>query len=89
MWPDDDCEDCLPRDATIVGASARLDARDVVLPPQACYIRCGAACEEFMNRHFPVEEHEVRRVCAVGFVFSLLLARLPSGWCHIITAVSR
>ena len=44
------CEDCLPRDASIVGCSARLEARGVKLPNQACYVRCSARCEAFMAR---------------------------------------
>lgn len=42
------CEDCLPRDAAIIGNSARLEARGVRLPLQACYIRCSSRCHAFM-----------------------------------------
>ena len=44
------CEDCLPREAAIVGSSARLEARGVRMPPQGCYVRCSARCEASTER---------------------------------------
>ena len=52
------CEDCLPRDANIVGGSARLEARGVRMPSQGCYIRCSARCEAFMQRSMPPPAEE-------------------------------
>jgi len=44
------CEDCLPKEANIVGCSARLEARGVRLPSQACYVRCSKRCDAFMGQ---------------------------------------
>ena len=52
------CEDCLPREANIVGGSARLEARGVRMPAQACYIRCSTRCEAFMQRSDPPPSEE-------------------------------
>ena len=38
------CEDCLPREATIVGGSPRLEARGIRMPNQGCYIHCSPRC---------------------------------------------
>ena len=47
------CEDCLPREAEIVGSSARLLARGIKLPQQGCYVRCSARCQAAMARSAP------------------------------------
>ena len=48
------CEDCLPREAVIVGGSARLEARGVRMPSHGCYIRCSPRCDAFMQRSAPL-----------------------------------